>query len=140
MAAKKQYSSIKSKSKKGHYTAIAVIILVLVSLISAFFLISLIHGITYFSDNSHVSAVTSVTGNDLMVEIIDKGGADELTGIGISLSDSTLGKDEEYKEYSSNKIIFKNACLRLSGEKHVFVFGYFKDGSKKTILSTILKI
>lgn len=140
MTARKQYSTIKSKSKTRHYTVFVIIVIIAVSLISAFFLIFLTQGITNFSDNSEVGVTVSVSGNDIVVEIIDKGRADKLIGVSISLADSELSEEDEYMEYSSDRIVFKNACINVGGDKHIFVFGYFADGKRKTLLSTVLKI
>lgn len=140
MTSVKKYSTIRSKSNKGFYAVFVIVVILSVTLVTSVFLISIVEGITNISDNAEVGASASVSGNDVVVNIIDRGGEDKLVGVSISLSGSELSEEESYQEYSSKRMVFKNACRGVIGDKHLFVFGHFTNGERKAIFSAVLSI
>lgn len=133
-----QRTIIGKRSNKGIYIYAAVIVAVMFIIVGAGTVFALNQEIEAVDDTATVSAVIVVSGNDVVLTIVDAGKDSHLLGASLSISGVTRDGEATYAQFISVKepIIFPYLAYGVTGDRYVLVKGYFDDYSSDIIIST----
>ncbi|MDO5844803.1 MAG: hypothetical protein Q4Q53_06640 [Methanocorpusculum sp.] len=138
MSRRRSTSTIKSKSNAKLYIFAIGLVAVVVAVGGAFAVYATGQELNNIGADSGVGVMASVSGNDLIIKLIDGGRLSLLRGIKITISGVSLSDDYSYSDIGSgqSEVLFKDVAYGIIGSKGVVVKGFFNDGKTAALLAS----
>ncbi|MDO5845000.1 MAG: hypothetical protein Q4Q53_07650 [Methanocorpusculum sp.] len=132
----KNHGSIKSRSNSKLYAFFILIAVVLILIGGGAALLASSVGIDQVNRNAEVSVAVTVSGDDLIVKVLNDGRINDLEIIQISISGLDLVNNVAYKNVpkGGGDIVYSKVSYGVTGERSVLIRGYFSDDTNNILL------
>lgn len=132
----RKYKTIKNRSHSSIYALLILLAVVVIAASGGIALLVLNIGVGNVNDNSEVSVAVTISGDDLIVKVLNDGRIDELDVIHLSISGINLVDNIAYKSVPNGggDIVYNKITYGITGDHQVLIKGYFSDNSENILL------